>query len=258
MLFDDEPAQSNVAFGTIFLNRPTFPSDIAHDYFGNSQTPLRGVPNLGPSSYNNEEKTSFRYVLEHQPMSRRGYIVNARTEKREVFVPKTDVPSPETYQMDLNIIPEKKRAFKPFNAASDRFPIVARSTDIPGPGSYECDVKQNRQVHMLHSFGGRAKLIPAIKTKCMPLNKDKCVICLKQPVGDYYQYRNEILCANCFNFNWLWQEKFKRTYLQAFQKVRDCSHMHEHSGTSARIQLVDDRIMKKLQRKEAYLSLYWP
>ena len=42
----EEPAPSNVAFGTTFLNRPTFPTDIAHDYFGNSQTPLRGVENM--------------------------------------------------------------------------------------------------------------------------------------------------------------------------------------------------------------------
>ncbi len=39
----------------------------------------------------------------------------------------------------------------------------------------------------------------------------KCVICLQTPVGDYYQYQNEILCSSCFNFNWQWQEKFKRT-----------------------------------------------
>ncbi len=44
----------------------------------------------------------------------------------------------------------------------------------------------------------------------------KCVICLQTPVGDYYQYQNEILCSNCFNFNWQWQEKFKRTYESKF------------------------------------------
>jgi len=42
----DETAPSNVAFGTTAINRPTFPTDIAHDCFGNNQTPLRGVPNL--------------------------------------------------------------------------------------------------------------------------------------------------------------------------------------------------------------------
>lgn len=41
------------------------------------------------------------------------------------------------------------------------------------PGTYESDVKQNRQVHMLHSFGGRTKMIPAVKTKCMISNTDK-------------------------------------------------------------------------------------
>jgi hypothetical protein len=42
----------------------------------------------GPGSYNNEEKSTFQYILDHQPMSRRGYSFNARTEKRKVFVPK--------------------------------------------------------------------------------------------------------------------------------------------------------------------------
>jgi hypothetical protein len=42
----------------------------------------------GPGSYENEEKTTFRYVLDHQPMSRRGYAFNARTEKRKSFEPK--------------------------------------------------------------------------------------------------------------------------------------------------------------------------
>jgi len=42
----EQTTPSNVAFGTTVLNRPTFPTDIAHDCFGNHQTPLRGVPDL--------------------------------------------------------------------------------------------------------------------------------------------------------------------------------------------------------------------
>jgi hypothetical protein len=34
--------------------------------------------------------------------------------------------------MDLNQTPEKKRAFRPFNAASVRFPKLSKSIDIPG------------------------------------------------------------------------------------------------------------------------------
>lgn len=43
---EDEPTPSKVAFGTNFLSRPIFPSVISSDYFGNTQTPHRGVPNL--------------------------------------------------------------------------------------------------------------------------------------------------------------------------------------------------------------------
>lgn len=44
----------------------------------------------------------------------------------------TDVPSPETYQMDLNVIPITKRAFRPFEAASERFQEKAPITNVPG------------------------------------------------------------------------------------------------------------------------------
>ena len=47
LLFSGEnTALQTVVFGTTATNRPTFPNDIAHDCFGNNQTPLRGVPNL--------------------------------------------------------------------------------------------------------------------------------------------------------------------------------------------------------------------
>jgi len=34
--------------------------------------------------------------------------------------------------MDLNKMPENKRAFRPFNASCERFPILCRSTSVPG------------------------------------------------------------------------------------------------------------------------------
>ncbi|CAF1525266.1 unnamed protein product, partial [Didymodactylos carnosus] len=129
-LSGEEKPPSNIVFGTT-QNRPTFPTDIAHDCFGNTQTPIRGVPGIGPGSYNNEEKTTFRYVLDHQPMSRRGYTFNARTEQRKTFVPKTDVPSPDAYQPDHSGKMSTKRAFKPFSAAAQRF---SRSNSADGPG----------------------------------------------------------------------------------------------------------------------------
>jgi hypothetical protein len=34
--------------------------------------------------------------------------------------------------MDLTDIPEKKRAFKPFNTGGNRLPTLAKNTKIPG------------------------------------------------------------------------------------------------------------------------------
>lgn len=62
------------------------------------------------------------------------------------------------------------------------------------PGTYESDVKQNRQVQMLHSFGGRTKLIPAVKTKCMPINRDQ--VCM--PVQTFFYMHT--LSAVCHLF----------------------------------------------------------
>ena len=59
------------------------------------------------------------------------------------------------------------------------------------PGTYECDVQQNRQVHMLHSFGGRTKMIPAVKTKCMITNNDK-VRQRKPPEQQQFRFVNSI------------------------------------------------------------------
>ena len=40
-------------------------------------------------------------------------------------------------------------------------------------GSYELDVVRNRKVQMFHSFGGPAKMIPIVETKCILLDADK-------------------------------------------------------------------------------------
>ncbi len=126
---------------------------------------------------------------------------------------------------------------------------------------------------MLHSFGGRTKLIPAVKTKCMPLNTDK----VWELIFRIYKFeyssvkyvlnnRLEIIIniemtyfvlivliligngkKNSKERKWSYKNfiikkfDFCHRYLQAFQKVRNCSHIHEHSGTSARIQVLNNR-----------------
>jgi hypothetical protein len=77
---------------------------------------------------------------------------------------------------------------------------------------------------------------------------------------------------------------YKNRYLSSFQKARDCSFIHEHEGTTASIQVIkirffylfqmgfiilllsynynvlqkmNEKELRKLRQKEAYLSLYW-
>ena len=43
----------------------------------------------------------------------------------------------------------------------------------------------------------------------------------------------------------------------ASQKTRDCSDIHRHEGTRAKIFLVDPATVEKRRRKEAYLAKYF-
>lgn len=85
---------------------------------------------------------------------------------------------------------EFKNSYKPFGEAASRFKESVKEM-TPGlvllldfsfklklieknfrPGSYEFDVERNRSVQMLHSFGGRVKLIPAVDIRCTVENTD--------------------------------------------------------------------------------------
>ena len=105
---------------------------------------------------------------------------------------KVRAPSPTHYQ-DVTR-PNVKPSLKPFNMSADRFNsenklvepgysvlLLKHSSvqifrwNILRPGAYEHDVERNRNVQMLHSFGGRAKTIPHIDIKCIVYNKIKNV-----------------------------------------------------------------------------------
>jgi hypothetical protein len=43
-------------------------------------------------------------------------------------------------------------------------------------------------------------------------------------------------------------------YLQAFQKVRDCSYIHEHAGTSAKIQVIVSHIFNEIIKSFLFSS----
>jgi hypothetical protein len=96
-----------------------------------------------------------------------------------------------------------------------------------------------------------------VNIKCKAYEEARCEGCSETPSGDFYQWKRNVLCSRCYEYNYKWQEKYSRAYLSSFQKARDCTFMHEHGGTKAAIQKISDKELRKLKAKEAYLSLYW-
>ncbi|RNA26686.1 putative protein pitchfork-like [Brachionus plicatilis] len=244
----NEPS-NKICFGT-GTDRPTFPDQIANDRFGNENTPFRGVKNVGPGQYDNHIFTSFTNIK--KPISTKGYV--ARTGQKDFYQLVDRAPSPTLYQ-DINRAPIKK-SLKPFHSSSNRFKKEA-SFISPGPGCYEHQVERNRNVQALHSFGGRTKSVPHVDIKCIVNQNIICDNCGEKPEGDFFEYKSKSLCSRCYDYNYKWQEKYNRAYLTSFKKTRDCAFMHEHEGTTAVIQKISDKELKKLKQKEAYLSLYW-
>lgn len=247
----EEPSK-HVSFGTS-ADRPIYPSQIPNDKFGNEFNPWHGTKDAGPANYDNDQFTTFTY--NNKPMTKLGYVLGARTAQRKYFATEFRAPTPTRYQDMEKEIP--KPSFKPFNNSASRF-LKENKAIQPGPGAYEHNVERNRSVAMLHSFGGRAKTIPHVDIKCIVHNVVKnCDNCNTKPEGDFYQFKSTILCTKCYEYNYKWQEKYSRSYLVSFKKARDCSFMHEHAGTSAAIQKISDKELRKLKQKEAYLSLYY-
>ena len=94
----------------------------------------------------------------------------ANGSKKFFFSAVVRAPSPTHYQHK-----KKKRVrpfFKPFNQSDKRFKS-AYSELNPGPGAYEHAVQQNRNVQMLHTFGGRTKSVPHVDIKCTIYNSLK-------------------------------------------------------------------------------------
>lgn len=126
------------------------------------------------------------------------------------------------------------------------------------PGAYEFDAIRDRKVKYHGSFGGPQTLITSVTIKCNEFGEpDICNSCQSPPVGDYYEYKKVHLCRKCYDHYLTTGEKYTRSYLQSFRKVRDCSNIHNHEGTNARLMLKTEKDLKKQRFREAYMSLYF-
>lgn len=98
----------------------------------------------------------------------------------------------------------------------------------PGPGTYYSTFK--RRLLFRHSFGGEARVAPAVRIICNPKNESKCVKCERQPEGDFYKnFTTESeLCLVCM----------KREKLNAKRKAKsrleECRRLDELESYTVR------------------------
>ncbi|XP_076177309.1 uncharacterized protein LOC143151752 isoform X2 [Ptiloglossa arizonensis] len=212
---------------------------------------LEDHPNVAPNSYNALQsfKTIIRKPCSHS-ISKKGYSGIARFGKQVVL--KNDYPSPLDY--NTSVFPKQVHKSKyPFESNSKRHTFVYNTN--PGPGMYVSAKREG--ITFEHSFGGRVKMKLGVDLKCCSGNIDICQICGKRLINDYWYLENEIfLCQLCMNTEYEKQTKYKKTQLKLFRKIRNCSIIHQHEGTTAKIWLMDFKIIEQWIQREAYLSAY--
>ncbi|XP_076620376.1 uncharacterized protein LOC143341374 [Colletes latitarsis] len=212
---------------------------------------LEDHPNVSPNSYNTLQsfKAITRKPCSHS-ISTKGYSGIARFGKQIVL--KNDYPSPFDYY--ISTFPKQVYKSKyPFDSNSKRQTFVTNTN--PGPGMYVSTKIEG--ITFEHSFGGRVKMKLGVDLKCCSQNMDVCHICGKRLNDDYWHLENEIfLCRLCMNTAYEKQTQYKKTELKLFRKIRDCSIIHQHEATTAKIWLMPPKIIAQWIRREAYLSAY--
>ncbi|XP_029177093.1 uncharacterized protein LOC114945172 isoform X1 [Nylanderia fulva] len=212
---------------------------------------LEDDPNIGPGCYNILE--SFN-AIKTKPcshsISKKGYSGLARFGKSTDYL--EEYPSPSNY--NVSSFPKHVKLQKyPFGSTSERKGIYVNKN--PGSGMYVS--KEIKGITFQHSFGGRVKMQLGVDLKCCSRNTDTCKMCGKKPTGDYWHLNNKIfLCRMCMTREFQEQVKFKKRELELFRKIRDCSGIHIHEGTDAKIWLMHPAIIKQWTRRETYLSAY--
>jgi len=246
---------NKVSFGTT-QSRELLPLQPPHTRAGN-KLGLRGQPNLGPGTYDNQEKSTFVYEIEKKPASTKGYSLGSRTAARFTREANADLPGPPSYQEVISKKREFSPAYRPFQCGAARLPPV-RPELKPGPGTYEHEVTRNRKIQFHGTFGGPQTLKASITIVCHNGEPDICAMCNKVPNGDYYKNKARALCRECY-LAWSSspQHKGLKRSKEVFSKVRDCRDIHGHEKTNAKLRLMSEKDMKKLRRREAYLSLYY-
>ncbi|NWU69290.1 PIFO protein, partial [Pterocles burchelli] len=146
-------AQKRVSFGSC-QERKMFPLHHGPDRLGIQLIAIRGNPSLGPGCYLSQESSSLRYSLEKKPLSKKGYVIGARTAQRFIPEPQTVTPSPAQYQSFWMKEKKCQPAWAPFSTKTPRFPDKPPDKELfPGPGTYEANKQLHKKVTWPMKFG---------------------------------------------------------------------------------------------------------
>ncbi|KFP29675.1 Protein pitchfork, partial [Colius striatus] len=171
--------QKRISFGSC-QERKIFPLHYAPHRLGIQQMAIRGDPLLGPGCYLSQERSSFTHSLENKPLSKKGYVIGARTAQRFPAEPQTVTPSPATYQSFWKEERKHQPAYAPFSVKTPRFPDKPSDKEFfPGPGTYKTDKQLNKKITWPMKFGSPDwSLVPMpakrmLKTEVQKMTIDK-------------------------------------------------------------------------------------
>ncbi|NWW89183.1 PIFO protein, partial [Rhynochetos jubatus] len=146
-------AQKRISFGSC-QERKLFPLHHAPNRLGNHLKAVTGDPSPGPCCYLSPETNSLRYSLENKPLSKKGYVIGARTAQRFIPQPQTVTPSPATYQSFWKEERKCQPAYAPFSIKTPRFPNKPSDKEFfPGPGTYKTDKQLHKKITWPMKFG---------------------------------------------------------------------------------------------------------
>ncbi|KAL9702916.1 hypothetical protein quinque_006434 [Culex quinquefasciatus] len=257
------PPQARICFGSAItreavpLRGPAMSSLMRRTMSKSAQ-----AENLAPGSYDITYYDKAHHPALHRMVySKRGYGSLSASSIRFQFDEVSHCPGVGDY--DATKAKPVKASGKPFGATVPRWqekPVPA----VPGAGTY---TPKSRKDIQLHSFGGKIRIVPATMTVCKTDNFDRCMVCEQKPEVDYWKNfkTDRSLCRRCMEAEVdeaKYRSKtksvmFKRLgELKEFKRIRHCSYYHKHDKTTAAIQFVSNRELKRKFRLENYLSMF--
>ncbi|XP_060531039.1 uncharacterized protein LOC132704800 isoform X2 [Cylas formicarius] len=244
--FDDFHYVIEVASGQNICFGSTVPRSTAP--IGSGLSPFQKIIapewfKTSPGYYDIEKYTSCLYPVLFKIRSKKGVGPLASETRRFEEKISLRTPSPGRYDVIRERPCEESRA--PFGTRSR---IKFQPNKNPGPATY--DTRQTKKCRKLKKATG-------IETICVQTPFHTCEKCEKLCEGDYWQMDySTFLCHLCWEEEKHLQEMHNVKTLKRFKKIRNCSFMHSHEGTTAAIRTLPPKKVKQKLRLEKYLDLY--